>query len=213
MSLRHACFISYRGILSDSYQSMVERFYHALKDELTVIMELEEPVYLDVQRLQGNGLPDPASGRALCESACMIVLYTPRYFKSKHCALEYRAMQELEQSRCQLSQRSRNEKRLIVPLVLRGSKTLPDEIRLNQQCFFMDKLSTNEIDTSIVMQLAEYINERYEDLVVLPTELSSNCKNFQLPSLHEQEVKSWLEGLYHDKSVRPPFPGIISDLS
>ena len=209
--LKHACFLSYRGLENEVYKAIVEQINRKLTDELNFVLELKEPVYLDKRRFQPGYSLDNNVATALCESVCMVVFYTPRYFKSAYCAMEYKAMKKLEQERVAafVIVQGKQNPRLIIPLIFRGSKNLPDEIRNNQKCFYMDNLSTREVEHSIIVKLAEYISECYEAFNKLSVnksfesslEKSFSCENFDLPSLQKQDINS-----YQDQSSPPSFP-------
>ena len=65
------------------------------------------------------------------------MVYSPPYFDlaNSYCAREYRAAADLEQARlAQLAPEVRSHG-LIIPVVLRGMKHLPAEIRGSRQCY------------------------------------------------------------------------------
>ena len=211
MSLKYACFLSYRRIKSRAYKKIVEEVYEQLKDELSFILELEKPVYCpDSLWLQGeDSVEEPCDvAKALCESACMVLLYVPEYFKTKYCGQEYITMEKLEEERVKLFKSPFEQKqRLIIPLILRGSNNLPDEIRINRECFYMDHVSTSVVDRNTTIRLAEYISERYEAFQREFLEKQNfDCDNFAFLSLEDRQVKSRLE-LLSQKSVQLRFPG------
>ena len=213
MSLKYACFLSYRRIKSRAYKKIVEEVYEKLNDELNFILELDKPVYCP-DRLwfeDDNSVEKRRDvAKALCESACMVLLYMPRYFNSKDCCLEYLTMEKLEEERVKLFESPFEQKqRLIVPLILRGSNNLPDEIKINRECFYMDHVSTSVVDRSTIIRLAEYISECYEAFQrESPEKLKQNfdCDNFAFLSLEDKQVKSRLDRL-SQKSVQLRFPG------
>ena len=73
---------------------------------------------------------DEEIGPDLCKSACMILIYTPLYFDTEHiyCARELKAMQE-SGSTAPLRLIGDKGKGLIIPIVLRGEKTLPKGLK------------------------------------------------------------------------------------
>ncbi len=215
MSLEYACFLSYRRIKSRAYKKIIEEVSEQLNDELSFILGLEKPVYCpDSLWLQGEDSVEERCyvAKALCESACMVLLYMPRYFKNKYCGQEYITMHKLEEERVQLFKSAFEKKlRLIIPLILRGSKNLPDEIRLNPQCFFMDKVSTSEVDHRTIIRLAEYISERYEAFQREFLEKQNfDCGNFAFLSLEDKEARARLDQLDRTKSGKWQFPGFAS---
>src|SRR4051794_30268202 len=99
MKFRYSCFISYRHGQRKLAERIVQDLYDALSSELELLMN--EQIYLDRERLKGGNFYNEALATALCQSACMITIFTPTYFDCNHpfCAREYKAMERLEQSR------------------------------------------------------------------------------------------------------------------
>ena len=187
------------------------------RQELSFILELEKLLYCpDSLWFEDDNSVEECRddlAKALCESTCMVLLYTPKYFKSKGCCLEYIMMQGLEEKRVKLFKSALEQKqRLIIPLILRRAKNLPDPIRLNPQCFFMDNVSTSEVDHPTIINLTEYISDRYEAFTNEFLEKQSlekqnfDCGNFAFPSLEDKEARAWLDQLERTKSGKWPFP-------
>src|SRR3954453_21387128 len=92
---RYSCFISY------SYgEELMERFVLELKNLLESYQGFYlkgKGVFLDRDRMRGGSLIDQSLARALCESICMVVVYTPAYEEQYFCLQEYAAMEALEQ--------------------------------------------------------------------------------------------------------------------
>jgi hypothetical protein len=130
MPIKHACFISYRH----GQRKLAERIINDLSDALASELEawLEQDVYVDRERLKGGEFYNEALAQALCESVCMILIFTPTYFSIDHtfCAREYKAMERLEEQRFQaLGGRVDKRRGLIIPIVFRGEDYLPKEIK------------------------------------------------------------------------------------
>ncbi len=98
--MKNACFISYSHSTDPHYASVITTFAEQLDNQLALPMPKRE-IFRDNDRLKPGYLFQPALAQALCESSCMVMLFTPGYFDEAHpfCALEYLAMQELEQQR------------------------------------------------------------------------------------------------------------------
>ena len=194
MPIKHACFLSYRGISSDYYKAIVEQVHQRLNDELKILMELDKPVFFDWTRFQPGETENRSAIQALYESLCMVVLFIPKYFKSLYCALEYKAMERLEAERLEYLTPSDNyQRRLIFPVVIRGSKHLS---------IYMDDLSTSEIENFQIVKLAQQIAERYERFEKVSCAITADAEQFSLPS--EEEVKDLLNPSQDTKQL---FPG------
>jgi TIR domain len=204
MPFRHACFISYRHAQGDLMKRFVDDFCTALASELEAVTEL--PVCHDVRRLKGGDFYNEKLAQDLCESVCMVVVYTPTYFSASHryCTREYAAMKDLENVRLSETQ-SEGHHGLIIPVVLRGFDQLPDEIKKRRLVYNFEpfhlsdqKLAKNRNYNEQIKKMAAYIAARCREL----EELQIDCGQFALPS--DQAV----EQLARELSGRVPrFPG------
>jgi len=169
MPFKNACFLSYRHAQFRLMRSFAEQFHEALASELEPLTDL--PVYQDSKRLQGGDFFDQQLPRNLCESVCMVMIYTPTYFSPDHlyCAREYAAMKELEGRR--LSSLSDRSHGLIIPVVLRDFDRLPEEIKNSRQVHQLDQFGLASVTITRIQgyaanirSLAAYIAERCRDL-------------------------------------------------
>ena len=82
MPIKYACFISYRH----GQRKLAERIINDLTEALASELEawLEEEMYVDRERLKGGDFYNEALAKALCESVCMIMIFTPTYFSADH---------------------------------------------------------------------------------------------------------------------------------
>jgi len=210
MPLRYSCFISYRH--GQGQIDIVKELVESLKTELSLWLELEElGVFLDEGRLKGGEFFNEKLARALCESVCLIVVFTPTYFSewSTFCAREYKAMERLEKKRLPYLSKHRNEKGLIIPIVYRGDKDLPDSIRKKRQYYTVESFhisgrgnSDNPEYAKIIKEIGEYIRERCDDLRVVEDIICEPCDTFDFPE--EDEISDWLKTMLPPK---PSFPG------
>ena len=165
-------------------RSFVEDLYEAISNELEPLTDL--PVYKDDLRLQGGDFYNQELARSLCESVCMLMVFTPTYFnvKNTYCTREYMAMKDLESKRIQLL----DHHGLIIPIVLRGFNELPDEIKRQRQVIRFEQYALTEPKLSR--------DPRFHP------EIQIDCEEFQIPT-HEQseEAANILSGEI------PPFPG------
>jgi len=210
MAFEYPCFISYRNHeQSELAEKFIVDLYTALRNELAVWVD--EDLFLDRQRLRGGVLYNSALARALCKSACMIVVYTPTYFSRKHlyCAREYRAMETLEQLRLSRLQRELSKDcGLIIPIILRGEEVLPSVIKASRHYYTFERFSLTsreitrnpDFETEI-RQIAAEIHFRWQMLARTGDDLTCDCDNFDLPS--EIEVQPWLDAMAQPAN---PFP-------
>lgn len=192
----------------------MERFINDLREALAneVVIRTDLDVFVDSERLQGGVFFNEALGQALCSSVCLIVIYTPTYFSKEHpyCALEFKAMEKLEEERLKLLQGVDAGKcGLIIPIILRGEASFPQQIRSQRQCynFASFKLRDTELKENpdydeVVQEIAEYIYQRYQSFQSAPKDPTEICSAFSFPT--EDEITQWIEQV----TVRTmPFPG------
>ena len=179
----------------------VDEFYEALAGELEALVDLK--VYRDVLRLQGGDFYNEGLARSLCESVCMVMIFTPTYFSAAHpyCTREYAAMKEIEAGRLPADA----EHSLIIPVVLRGFDQLPHEIGSKRQVYKFDhfltsdpRLSKNKKFSAEIGKLAQYVAERCREL----RELEVDCIGYRMPG---EDVVSALAARL--TSSPPAFPG------
>lgn len=207
MPIKYSCFISYRH---DSV-AIARDFQDALENELSLLINL--PVYRDEERLQAGDFFNPALASALCQSACMVMLYIPRYFdeQSTYCAREFKAMEQIETERIEKLKKNghHTSSGLIIPIVYRGLEILPQKISTNRhfhnfEPYFLGgrTLKNNKKYLLAIKDIANYIFHRCQDLNNLPTDPCSGCSNFEIPT--KSKISGWLN------AVLPPkqnFPG------
>ena len=211
MAIKYSCFISYRHGNFEATRSFIEGFYTALSGELEMLLDQE--VYLDRDRLKGGYLFNEALAEALCQSACMIMIFTPRYFSKEYsyCAREYQAMVTLEKERLELLRPTNGKKEgFIIPVVLRNADSLPAEIKGERH--FHDfsrfslsdrKMSRNSTYTPQFKEIAQYVADRCNSLRAVSDQLTTDCQEFSFPS--EDDIGDWIDQV---TDTQPPaFPG------
>ncbi len=132
MPLKHACFISYRHGQYHLMKRFISDLDEALSSELEAYFPPQAVIFKDTERLATGEYLDERIARAICESACLIAVYTPSYLHPEHpyCAREFRAMEQLEQRRFEaVSTKSDKSGSLIIPIVYRGWNSVPEELR------------------------------------------------------------------------------------
>jgi len=210
MPFQHSCFISYRN---HEQSQIAERFIadlcEALRNELA--LRIEEDLFVDREGLRAGALYNPALARALCQSVCMIVVYTPTYFSKRHtyCAREYHAMETLEQKRLTRLQRQLDrEHGLIIPIVLRGEDVLPGAIRNTRHYYTFERfsltsrsLARNAAFEREIRNIAAAVHSRWQMFAPIADAITCDCDAFDLPS--EADIQSWLDQMIQPTS---PFP-------
>jgi hypothetical protein len=214
MPFEYACFISYRHGQRKLVQRIVNDLYDALCSELEAQFG-RDAVYLDRDRLQGGDFYNEALATALCQSVCMIVVFTPAYFDHEHtyCTREYKAMERLETERLRLLPPAYRKHGLIIPIVFRGEKYFPQELKESRQYHnFGDFLLCDpEIwrhphYASKIKEIADYIADRCSEFRALARQDDpcSCCEEFTLPT--EEEISPWLETIIGSEIPKIPFP-------
>lgn len=205
MPIKYSCFISYRRPSID----YAREFHTSLERELRLWTTL--PIYRDETRLRGGDFFNKELSLALCESACMVMIYTPTYFDmvNTYCAREFKAMEMLESKRHSMLGNKGNHKHgLIIPVVYRGWNYFPNpisKVRHSYQFEFSvcgrSYLKRKDYQECI-KKIAEYIYLRCNELGEIDKDPCVGCDAFEIPSV--DEVSSWLPNLL---SPKPSFPG------
>ncbi len=98
-TVRYGCFFSYAhgnyGFMNKFKNDLIE----ALQCYLEPHLDNEHALFVDSQQLGGGDDLDQRIARALCESVCMILLYTPKYEAHPYTRREFAAMQLIELER------------------------------------------------------------------------------------------------------------------
>jgi hypothetical protein len=209
MPFRYACFISYCHGQYDLTKQFIEQLKHALKSELEPM--LDEEVYIDEERLRPGYRYNEALATAICESICMIVVYSPRYERHPYCLQEYSAMEALERRRIELlGPGVPRDRGFIIPVVFRGDiADLPPRIRNRLHCcdFSRFTLATSDLSrnpeyVADIRRMAQVIYEHYRAFDESHLDPCSSCSAFELPSV--DSVSPWRG--QHGRA-RPLFPG------
>jgi hypothetical protein len=210
MPFRYSCFISFRHGQRALAERIINDLYDALSNEMELFLS-NKKVYVDWERLQGGDFYNEALALALCESVCMVVVFTPTYFDKEHtfCAREYKAMEELEKKRLKLlSSQDDKEHGLIIPIIFRGEKFLPAGIKSRRHYYNFEnfllcnkKISQHRDYALKIKKIAEYIADRCMTLEALDEDPCGGCESFTLPP--EEEIRHWIEEV---KGSRMPFP-------
>jgi hypothetical protein len=206
MPIKYSCFISYR---SPSVE-LARDFHYSLERELRHWTPL--PIYRDETRLRAGDFFNRELALALCESVCMVMIYTPTYFDkfSTYCAREYKAMEILESRRLEQLGYERNYQHgFIIPVVYRGVDIFPAYVRGVRNYYKFDSFHVygksylrNNQYQDLIRQIAVYIYERCNELNALDVDPCEVCGSFEIPPA--EEIYGWLSPLLPPK---PIFPG------
>jgi hypothetical protein len=104
-TIRYGCFFSYAHGRHPHMIKFKNDLAEALKCYLEPHFDNESELFIDTEQLGGGDDLDRRIATALCESVCMIVIYTPKYEAHGYTRREFAAMQQIE-----------NERRLWYPL-------------------------------------------------------------------------------------------------
>jgi len=205
MPFKYACFISYPGgkLKRPELQTFVEVFKERLDHELHNYLDIYS--YLATDRINVGDKFVPKLAYALCESICMIMIFTPKYFMTDHifCAQEYKAMELLEESRFQrLGHAPQQQEGLIMPIIYRGEEDFPAKIS-KQRHIFKTEFADPYLRPSMISRkkecltaLAEIAKRIYDFSKLFSTaagiDLCDHCQDFTLPAPNEQFLK-WLK--------------------
>ena len=216
MPFNYACFISYRHGQGDLARRIVNDLYEAIWNGMETWFggNAKDMVFLDEGGLEGGEFFNESLAQALCESVCMIVVFTPAYFDAlqTYCAREYKPMERLEQERLRLLGSAADRRRgLIIPIIFRGEERFPQEIKELRQFHNFDSFLLSDVEMKknpkydrTIKAIAAYIYDRCQKFAGLPEgqDPFGKCENFSFPT-HE-EVMPWLKTV---ASSPMPFPG------
>ena len=189
----------------------IEQLKKAIENELDTY--ISEPVFLDRDRLKPGFDYTVSLSRAICESVCMIVVYTPKYDERDYCIREFCAMEKIERERItRLGNMYDIQYRMIIPIILRGLDYLPENIKkiqyqndFSKYALWSTNISQSPDFEPIIREIVKVIYEIYNMLRQDPDLFENqNCSDFTIPSLTEVQ-NSW------KKFKKPPiFPGRIN---
>jgi hypothetical protein len=185
MTIRYGCFFSY----AHGQHAYMSKFKNDLIDALRCYLEphldTESELFVDSEQLGGGDDLDQKIARAMCESVCMIVIYTPKYEAHAYTRREFAAMQAIEAERRAWYPLPSH---LIIPVIMtRHPLSLPSQI--SEPGFYVDfsrytlatgDLKTNpdflpDIDKMVQRIVAHYHHLRYS----IPPD--HDCSRFVLP--------------------------------
>lgn len=201
----YPCFISFRHFDDEISVEFIKQFEKCLTGYLNPLVG-QKP-FIDYNRMAPGYDLKPAITDALCQSACMLVIWSPKYFDTEHvwCAKEFIAMTELEANRLRLLPQEERIKKLIIPVIYRGSKYYPRTLAdgtlyLNFEKFglYEPEMIKNQKFAEEIEKLAEYIYERLKAFERLKTNNPiGRCPELTLRS--DSEALQYIEKFTHDQ--------------
>lgn len=134
MAIRYGCFFSY----AHGRHELMQRFKATLADALRCYLEPyfdnEDELFVDTEQLGGGDDLDRKIALAMCESVCMVLIYTPKYEAHAYTRREYAAMRLIEAERGKWYTLPSG---LILPVIMtRHPDRLPPQI--SESTFYVD---------------------------------------------------------------------------
>jgi len=187
MTIRHGCFFSYAHGQHAYMSKFKDDLVDALKCYLEPHFDNEEELFIDSEQLGGGDDLDEKIARALCESACMIVIYTPKYEAHGYTRREFAAMQLIERERKQWYTLPSH---LIIPVIMtRHPVGLPPQITgpgmyvdFSRYTLASGDLKTNPDFIPDIEKMVHRIAEHYHCLK-RSTPPGHDCSRFVLPEI------------------------------
>jgi hypothetical protein len=185
MTYRHATFISWAHAEEELGRTFIENLYSALSGSLE--LQVQQGVYLDEKRLQPGYIFDAALAEAMCQSACWVLVFSPRYLIQDFCQREYAAMRDLEaKRRSELGARLPRTHGMIIPVVLRGKDSqIPESLKASRHMVDFRKFSLAKPEISRnrkYVRKIERVAEHIAELCELGRPEMPNCDTFELPA-------------------------------
>lgn len=99
MAIRYGCFFSYAHGRHELMNTFKRTLSEAIRCYLEPYLDDEDELFIDTEQLGGGDDLDRRIALAMCESVCMIVIYTPKYEAHSYTRREFAGMQQIEQER------------------------------------------------------------------------------------------------------------------
>ena len=201
-AFRYSCFISYPGLPGQQGQCLrefAEQIYDALSYELGGAADL--PIYFDRYHMQET----PELAQALCESVCMILVLSPKSFKSDAplCAREFKTMESLERMRLEAIC-AEDDLSLIIPVHPYDRDITPVDTVGGRPLFGFEgrrlgNLRSQPKYLDQIRKIARHIYICCQALEERSDEFCSDCADQTLHSLQDPEVQL----LFRNLNPRP----------
>lgn len=210
MAFKYSCFVSYCHGQHELTKSFIDQLSTALKNYLE--RYLDEEVYVDHDRLKPGYEYNEALAQAICESVCMVVVYSPRYERHEYCLREFTAMKRIEEKRRALLGPQGHGRGFIIPIVFGGDVSdLPPRIKASKHFCDFSRFTLASTDISRnpdfikdIEGICQTIYELYRAFQSKRDELDKtfDCTGFAIPA--PEELCSWRSV---SAPIASPFPG------
>lgn len=198
MHFKYCCFLSYRHG-DKTMATFAGQIVDALADELSMLLDDYNalPIFKDDRSIEVSDKVDPAIAEALCQSVCMVLIYTPNYLSEEkpYCASELEAILRLEKERIEKLTGESTKLGLLITVILRGDqKDLPQLLKNRQhEDFSAFALHTTEIRRNKkfspqIQKIAKKIKEHAASFDT-KQDWCSGCENFKLLEIKTQKDK------------------------
>lgn len=187
MAIRYGCFFSYAHGRHGLMQGFKKTLVDALQCYLEPYFDTEDELFIDSEQLGGGDDLDRKIAKAMCESVCMILIYTPKYEAHAYTRREYAAMRLLEEER---SSWYTLPSHLIIPVVMtRHPSNLPPQI--TDTSFYVDFSRYTLADTDLksnpaflpdIDRMVKRIATHYQ-YQKMYTPPGHDCNLFELPAV------------------------------
>ena len=168
MAIKYPIFISYaRGRAGKLIGSFMQELQAAVVDEGDAYFD--ETLWIDREKLRIGDALDQSLRHAICESACVLVVFVPVYKRREYCVAELSAALDLEEKRlAKLGKHVPAGKRLIMTILLRGTKddlppVLQDRLYADFSSFTMGDTNLSQHGATI-REMVKTIHDRYTEL-------------------------------------------------
>lgn len=187
MAIRYGCFFSY----AHGRYELMNTFKRTLSEAIRCYLEPhfgnEDELFIDSEQLGGGDDLDRRIARALCQSVCMIAIYTPKYEANEYTRREFAAMQQLERERRDWYAMPSH---LTIPVVMTmHPQRLPPQI--TNASLYVDfsrfTMATADLKSNLdylpdIMKIVERIVTHYH-LQKKFTPAGHDCNHFMLPDV------------------------------
>ncbi len=187
----YSCFISYRhpAISGGLEEKLIRHVVTAVKDHIAVYTHKYE-VYFDEDRLIPGYEYNENLAKALCRSACMIVVYWPSYLESDYCRKEIETMLDIEETRRRILGRQLHGCRLFVPIIVHGDyEDLPQQMR--EGCQYLNytaqsirhdfNIGDDQDVSAKLYGIAKYVKSLCDKMSAVEDKLFNACDTFAFP--------------------------------